>query len=102
MGEVNGVKGAWGYVKGGMGQLSTVIAESAQEAGAEIVVNADGCHQVNSTRRQAATLLLCPKRSTKRPRALPKPSAMLERVPRALPVRLETMLATPPRVLLVT
>ncbi|CCI40989.1 unnamed protein product [Albugo candida] len=41
MGEVNGVKGAWGYVKGGMGQLSTVIAESAQEAGAEIVVNAD-------------------------------------------------------------
>nr|CCA21862.1 oxidoreductase putative [Albugo laibachii Nc14] len=41
MGEVNGTKGAWGYVKGGMGKVSTVIAEVAQEAGAEIMVNAD-------------------------------------------------------------
>lgn len=70
--------------------------------GHQIVVNADGCHQVNSTRRQAATLLLCPRRSTKRLRALLRPSAMLARVPLALPARLVTMLATLPRVLLAT
>jgi hypothetical protein len=69
---------------------------------AKSVVNADGCHQVNSTRRQAATLLLYPKRSTKRLRALLRPSAMLEKVPRAPPVRLETTSATLPRVLLAT
>jgi len=63
------------------------------------VVNADGCHQVNSTRRQAATLLLCPRRSTKRLRVRPRPSAMLARVPLAPPARLETMSATLPRVL---
>lgn len=59
-------------------------------------------HQVNSTRRQAATLLLCPRRSTRRLRALPRPLVMLERVLRALPARLETMLPTLPQVLLVT
>ncbi len=36
MGETNGKKGVWGYVRGGMGGLSQAIAESAQAFGAEI------------------------------------------------------------------
>ena len=37
MGEVDGVKGAWGYPEGGMGAVSGAIARSALESGAEIV-----------------------------------------------------------------
>ena len=46
MGELEGVKGAWGYVRGGMGALSESIASSARTAGAEIFTNsASGrCH----------------------------------------------------------
>src|SRR5687767_14710442 len=40
MGECDGVRGVWGYVKGGMGALSNAIAASAKEKGAEIKVNA--------------------------------------------------------------
>lgn len=36
MGEVNGVKGMWGHVKGGMGGVSQALERSAMEAGAEI------------------------------------------------------------------
>ncbi|XP_068111454.1 pyridine nucleotide-disulfide oxidoreductase domain-containing protein 2 isoform X2 [Hyperolius riggenbachi] len=36
MGELEGRKGAWGYVEGGMGMVSTAIARAAEEAGAEI------------------------------------------------------------------
>ncbi len=36
MGETNGKKGVWGYVRGGMGGLSQAIAASAEAAGAEI------------------------------------------------------------------
>jgi len=36
MGECNGARGVWGYVKGGMGTLSEAIASAAREAGAEI------------------------------------------------------------------
>lgn len=39
MGEVNGIKGAWGHVKGGMGGVSQAISKAAVEAGAEIHVN---------------------------------------------------------------
>ncbi|KAJ8537362.1 hypothetical protein ON010_g13237 [Phytophthora cinnamomi] len=39
MGEVNGIKGAWGHVKGGMGGVSQSIEKAAIEAGAEIHVN---------------------------------------------------------------
>ncbi|KAG7400741.1 Pyridine nucleotide-disulfide oxidoreductase domain-containing protein 2 [Phytophthora boehmeriae] len=39
MGEVNGIKGAWGHVKGGMGGVSQSIANAALEAGTEIHVN---------------------------------------------------------------
>lgn len=51
MGECDGVRGVWGYVRGGMGALSNAIASAAKERGAEIKVNApvsrilvkDGC-----------------------------------------------------------
>jgi phytoene dehydrogenase-like protein len=34
LGEIEGRGGAWGYVEGGMGQISFAIAQSAQDAGA--------------------------------------------------------------------
>src|SRR5919108_472131 len=36
MGEVEGHGGCWGYVEGGMGQVSFAIAEAAREAGATL------------------------------------------------------------------
>ena len=36
MGECNGVRGVWGYVRGGMGKLSESIASAARSYGAEI------------------------------------------------------------------
>ncbi len=41
MGETNGVRGVWGYVRGGMGGISNSIAAAARAAGAEIRVNAE-------------------------------------------------------------
>jgi len=40
MGECDGIRGVWGYVRGGMGALSTAIAAAARERGVEITVNA--------------------------------------------------------------
>jgi len=40
MGECDGVRGVWGYVRGGMGALSNAIASAAKERGVEIRVNA--------------------------------------------------------------
>jgi len=39
MGECNGVRGMWGYVRGGMGGLSEALASAARARGAEIRVN---------------------------------------------------------------
>ena len=39
MGECDGVRGVWGYVRGGMGALSAAIAAAARAAGAEIRTN---------------------------------------------------------------
>jgi phytoene dehydrogenase-like protein len=36
MGEVGGVRGGWGFVRGGMGALSQCIADAARSAGAQI------------------------------------------------------------------
>jgi phytoene dehydrogenase-like protein len=36
MGNAGGIRGAWGFVRGGIGALSEAIAESARAAGAEI------------------------------------------------------------------
>ena len=41
MGECNGVRGVWGYVRGGMGGISNSIAGAARERGAEIRLNAE-------------------------------------------------------------
>ncbi|HEY2715648.1 MAG TPA: NAD(P)/FAD-dependent oxidoreductase [Solirubrobacterales bacterium] len=41
LGELNGIKGAWGHVVGGMGAISEAIAASARAAGAEIRTDAE-------------------------------------------------------------
>ena len=41
MGECDGVRGVWGYVRGGMGGISNAIASAAREKGAEIRTNAE-------------------------------------------------------------
>jgi phytoene dehydrogenase-like protein len=41
MGECNGVRGVWGYVRGGMGGVSGAIAGAARERGAEIRTGAE-------------------------------------------------------------
>src|SRR5207237_5847923 len=41
MGECNGVRGVWGYVRGGMGTISNSIAAAAKRYGAEIRTNAE-------------------------------------------------------------
>jgi phytoene dehydrogenase-like protein len=40
MGECNGVRGVWGYVRGGMGGISNALAAAARERGVEIRTNA--------------------------------------------------------------
>ena len=42
MGELEGQKGAWGYVKGGMGALSEAIAGAARSHGASIFTDKVG------------------------------------------------------------
>ncbi|RDD38840.1 Pyridine nucleotide-disulfide oxidoreductase domain-containing protein 2 [Trichoplax sp. H2] len=39
MGEVDGIKGAWGYAEGGMGAVSSAIARCAESHGASIFTN---------------------------------------------------------------
>ncbi|MBI2322955.1 MAG: NAD(P)/FAD-dependent oxidoreductase, partial [Chloroflexi bacterium] len=41
MGGVGGVRGLWGFVKGGMGAIAQALARSAQARGARIVCGAD-------------------------------------------------------------
>jgi phytoene dehydrogenase-like protein len=41
MGECDGVRGVWGYVRGGMGTISNSIASAAKSRGAEIRTNAE-------------------------------------------------------------
>jgi phytoene dehydrogenase-like protein len=41
MGECDGVRGVWGYVRGGMGGITNAIASAAREKGAEIRTNAE-------------------------------------------------------------
>ena len=36
MGELEGIRGAWGYPEGGMGAVSGAIAKSAMSAGAQL------------------------------------------------------------------
>ena len=39
MGEIDGEKGAWGYVRGGMGGVSASLAAAAEDAGATLLTN---------------------------------------------------------------
>lgn len=41
MGECNGVRGVWGYVRGGMGMISQALASAAKKYGAEIRTHAE-------------------------------------------------------------
>ncbi|XP_042478846.1 pyridine nucleotide-disulfide oxidoreductase domain-containing protein 2 isoform X2 [Macadamia integrifolia] len=41
MGETDGDRGIWSYVEGGMGSVSLAISNTAREAGAHIVTNAE-------------------------------------------------------------
>src|SRR5262252_2383574 len=41
MGECDGARGIWGYVRGGMGGISEALAAAARERGVEIEVNAE-------------------------------------------------------------
>ena len=44
MGECDGIRGVWGYVRGGMGGISNAIARAARESGAEIRTSAEVAH----------------------------------------------------------
>ena len=71
LGECDGVRGVWGYVRGGMGALANAIASAAKERGAEIKVNAPvsrilvnsgracGVALVNGDEYQAQTVVSC-------------------------------------------
>src|SRR5436309_12926966 len=68
-GEVNGVHGMWGYVRGGMGRISFAMAASAEAHGAVIRTNApvakilvhngraEGVHLENGEELRAAAVL---------------------------------------------
>lgn len=57
MGECNGVRGVWGYVKGGMGMISESIAASARSLGAEIRTEAEVSHIVVKNGRATGVVL---------------------------------------------
>jgi phytoene dehydrogenase-like protein len=44
MGGIEGKRGLWGFVRGGMGAISNAIADSARSRGAEIRTNAEVAH----------------------------------------------------------
>src|SRR5580692_1678044 len=56
-GEVNGKKGVWGHAIGGMGAISQAIAKAAQQAGAEITLEA-GVREVIVERDRAVGVIL--------------------------------------------
>src|SRR5690242_7816838 len=57
MGECNGVRGVWGYVRGGMGGISNALAAAAREHGAKIRVDSPVSHIVVRDGRAAGVLL---------------------------------------------
>ena len=44
MGELEGVKNAWGYAEGGNGAVSMAIARAAEEHGATLVTDSVSTH----------------------------------------------------------
>src|SRR5436190_6167969 len=57
MGETNGKRGVWGYVKGGMGGLSFALADAARGLGAEIRCDA-AVERILVAKNRAAGVLL--------------------------------------------
>lgn len=57
MGECDGARGVWGYVRGGMGALSQAIASAARAAGAEIRINSPVARIVARDGRAAGVVL---------------------------------------------
>lgn len=46
MGELEGIRGAWGYPEGGMGAVTQTLASSAKAHGAHIYTNEVGSIQI--------------------------------------------------------
>jgi phytoene dehydrogenase-like protein len=57
MGECNGVRGVWGYMRGGMGSISNALASAARSFGAEIRTNAP-VHRILIRDRQVRGVVL--------------------------------------------
>src|SRR5258706_7896649 len=57
MGGVNGHRGLWGFVRGGMGAVSNAIADSARASGATIRTNAPVEKIIVKNGRAAGTVL---------------------------------------------
>lgn len=57
MGECNGARGVWGYVRGGMGSLSQALAAAALERGAEVRCNTRVARVLVRGRRAAGVVL---------------------------------------------
>ncbi|XP_014741406.1 PREDICTED: pyridine nucleotide-disulfide oxidoreductase domain-containing protein 2 [Sturnus vulgaris] len=58
MGELEGRRGAWGYVAGGMGALSQAIAQAATARGAHIFAEKAVCHVLLGKDREAQGVVL--------------------------------------------
>ncbi|ELT88359.1 hypothetical protein CAPTEDRAFT_153668 [Capitella teleta] len=58
MGEVDGVKGAWAYVEGGMGGVSDAIARSAKSHGAQLFVGKPVSHVSTDSQGNANGVVL--------------------------------------------
>jgi len=57
MGECNGIRGVWGYMRGGMGAISQAIASAAKSHGAEVRVNSPVSRIVVKNGRAAGVVL---------------------------------------------
>jgi phytoene dehydrogenase-like protein len=57
MGECDGVRGVWGYVRGGMGALAEAIAAAAKARGAEIKTNAPVARILTQDSRASGVVL---------------------------------------------
>ena len=58
MGELEGIRGAWGYPEGGMGAVSGAIAKSAQASGAHIFTSSPVSKITTATSGEANGLIL--------------------------------------------
>ena len=56
-GRAMGIQGAWGYVRGGMGSISTAIASAARQHGAQIRTNAEVASVLEQNGRAAGVVL---------------------------------------------